>query len=209
MAADFDLWASIAAEREALAGDLAALTDDQWRTPSLCEGWTVEQVLGHMTATAEKTVGGFFASMVKNGFNFTKMADADIAARTAGGPKSTLAAFRSIVTSRKHPPGPTTTWLGETIVHAEDIRRPLHLAHTYDPVALREVADFYKGSNLIIGAKKRIDGLRLQATDQDWAHGAGAVVEGPLVALVLAMTGRRAALEDLAGDGVSALRGRP
>jgi uncharacterized protein (TIGR03083 family) len=209
MAADFDLWAAIAAEREALAGDLAALTDDQWRTPSLCEDWTVEQVLGHMTATAEKTAGGFFASILKSGFNFTKMANADIAERTTGGPKATLAGFRSVVTSRRHPPGPTTTWLGETIVHAEDIRRPLHLAHTYDPIALREVADFYKGSNLIIGAKKRIDGLRLQAADQDWSHGSGPDVQGPLIALVLAMTGRRAALDDLSGEGVAALRGRP
>jgi uncharacterized protein (TIGR03083 family) len=205
---DFDLWAAIASEREALAGDLAGLTPDQWTTPSLCEGWTVEQVLGHLTATAHKTPVGFFTSIIKSGFNFTKMANADIAEQTAGGPASTLANFRAVVNSRTHPPGPNQSWLGETIVHGEDIRRPLGLAHTYDPVALREVADFYKGSNLIIGAKKRIAGLTLRATDADWTHGDGPLVEGPMKALVLAMTGRRAACDDLSGDGVGTLRSR-
>ena len=208
MAADFDLWATIAKEREALAGDLASLTDEQWKTASLCEGWTVEQVLGHMTATAETTPPSFFVNILKNGFNFTKMANADIAERTAKGPAATLAGFRSIVSSRKHPPGPNQSWLGETIVHSEDIRRPLGISHSYDAAGLRAVADFYKGSNLIIGAKKRIAGLQLKATDADWTHGTGPLVEGPMAALVMAMTGRKAAYDDLTGEGVSTLRSR-
>jgi hypothetical protein len=32
-------WPLIHAEREALAADLAPLTDDQWATASLCTGW--------------------------------------------------------------------------------------------------------------------------------------------------------------------------
>jgi hypothetical protein len=74
--------------------------------------------------------------------------------------------------------------------------------------AVVAVADFYKGSNVLIGAKKRIDGLMLKATDTDWSHGSGPVVEGPMLSLLLAMTGRRAALADLSGDGVETLRGR-
>jgi uncharacterized protein (TIGR03083 family) len=206
--ADFDLWAAIAKEREALATDLAPLTDEQWGTPSLCDGWSVQDVLGHMTAAASKTPPGFFVDMLKAGFNFTKMANADVRTFTAGGPKATLDRFRSIVTSRKHPPGPNATWLGEAIVHGEDIRRPLRIDHAYDPDALRAVADFYKGSNLIIGAKKRIAGLQLKATDADWSNGTGPLVEGPLKSLVMAMTGRKAAYDDLAGDGVATLRGR-
>lgn len=55
-------WPVIHAEREALADDLAALTDEQWAMPSLCGDWTVRQVLAHMTATARMTPVKFFAA---------------------------------------------------------------------------------------------------------------------------------------------------
>jgi uncharacterized protein (TIGR03083 family) len=203
-----DPWPVIRVERTALADDLAGLTDEQWRTPSLCVGWNVHQVLGHMSAAADTTPPGFFGKMIKAGFNFGKMAQADVDRRTAGGPAATLAAFRTLAPSKKHPPGPTDTWLGETIVHSEDIRRPLGIKHEYPVDALEEVADFYKGSNLIIGAKKRISGLQLRATDAAWSTGDGPEVAGPIVSLVLAMTGRREALADLTGDGVATLQGR-
>jgi uncharacterized protein (TIGR03083 family) len=206
--ADFDLWGAIEKERSALADDLASITDEQWRTPSWCEGWTVEDVLGHMTATAEMSPPAFFGSMLKHRFDFTKMANAHILERTSSGPAATLAGFRSVVSSQKHPPGPNKSWLGETVVHGEDIRRPLGIDHTYDPDALRAIADFYKGSNLIIGAKKRIAGLQLRSTDVEWAHGTGPLVEGPLQSLIMAMTGRKPACDDLSGEGVATLRTR-
>ena len=62
--------------------------------------------------------------------------------------------------------------------------------------------------NLLIGAKKRIAGLRLEASDADWSTGDGPVVRGPALSLLLAMTGRRVALDDLSGDGLAALRDR-
>jgi hypothetical protein len=71
------------------------------------------------------------------------------------------------------------------------------------------VADFYKGSNLLIGAKRRISGLRLRATDASWSHGDGPEVSGPLASLVVAMTGRREAYADLSGEGLGTLAGRP
>jgi hypothetical protein len=70
------------------------------------------------------------------------------------------------------------------------------------------VADFYKNSNLLIGAKNRIDGVTLRATDVEWRHGSGPEVNGPAIALVMAMTGRKAALDDLTGEGVALLRAR-
>jgi uncharacterized protein (TIGR03083 family) len=106
------------------------------------------------------------------------------------------------------PPGPKATWLGEVVVHAEDIRRPLGISHTHDQGALRDVADFYKGSNTLIAAKNRIDVLTLRAVDQNWSTGTGPVVEGPMLSLVAAMTGRKAHVDDLTGEGVETLRGR-
>ena len=110
--------------------------------------------------------------------------------------------------SVKHPPGPNTTWLGEVIVHSEDIRRPLGIKHSYPTDAVVAVAHFYQGSNMLIGSKRRISGLTLHATDAEWSHGTGPEVAGPILSLVLAMTGRTVALDDLTGDGVATLRTR-
>jgi len=74
--------------------------------------------------------------------------------------------------------------------------------------ALTRVADFYKGSNLLIGAKNRIAGLTMTATDTDWSTGSGPEVRGPMLSLVMAMTGRSAALADLSGEGLDTLRAR-
>src|SRR4051812_43099324 len=90
-------WPVIHAERQALANDLAGLSDEQWKTASLCAGWTVQDVVGHMTAAARMTPARFFGRFMGSGFNFDKMAAKDVAAETAGGPAGTLAGFSSIM----------------------------------------------------------------------------------------------------------------
>lgn len=202
------LWSLVAAERGALADDLAGLTDEQWNTPSLCSGWSVRHIVAHLTAAASTGPGAFITQLAMAGFNFDKYANAGLARRLGDSPVQTLAAFRAIQNSTTSPPGPKPTWVGEVIVHGEDARRPLAIPHAYDPEALRLAADFYQGSNTLIGAKNRIAGLTLKATDQDWTHGAGPLVEGPMLSLVMAMTGRRSHVDDLAGPGVDPLRSR-
>jgi uncharacterized protein (TIGR03083 family) len=201
-------WPTIHSEREALADDLSALTDEQWATTSMCDGWSVRSVLGHMTATASMTPPAFFAKLIGSGFRFNAMVEKHISEQVEGTPADTLARFRAQLTSVKHPPGPVLSWLGETVVHAEDIRRPLGITHAYPPDALIRLADFYKNSNTLIGAKKRITGLHLKATDADWSTGTGPEVSGPMISLVLAMTGRRPAVDDLTGEGVKTLAAR-
>jgi uncharacterized protein (TIGR03083 family) len=98
--------------------------------------------------------------------------------------------------------------LGEVVVHGDDIRRPLGLTHHSPEAALIIVADAWKKTDLLIGSKTRISGLRLAATDSTWVHGEGPEVSGPLQSLVLAMTGRKEVLDDLSGDGVSLLATR-
>jgi hypothetical protein len=117
-------------------------------------------------------------------------------------------ALRSRVAARTAPPGPAASWLGETIVHGEDVFRALNGYREHPIEHVIAVADFYKNSNLLIGTKNRINGVTLVATDTDWRHGAGPEASGPAIALVLAMTGRKAALDDLTGEGVGVLRER-
>lgn len=148
------IWPVVRAEREALVSDLAGLEESRWSTRSLCEKWTVLDVLGHMVATAKITPPKFFAKLAGSRFSFETLVANDIAGETAGGPAATLEAFRSRVDATTRPPGPPEAMLGETIVHGEDMRRPLGISHAYPKEALVRVADFYKSSTLLIGGKE-------------------------------------------------------
>ena len=203
-----DMWKTVAAEREALADDLEGLSEQQWDTASLCGRWTVRDVVAHLTSTAHTGPLGFFAGLAKARFRFDGYVDAGIARHRGATPAETLAGFRAVRDSTTAPPGPKSTWLGETVIHAEDVRRPLGIRHEYPADAVRELLDFFKGSNAVIGTRKRIEGLTLVATDMDWSHGTGPRVEGPALELLLAGTGRGVACAGLTGDGVETLRSR-
>jgi uncharacterized protein (TIGR03083 family) len=204
-----DTWQMIRAERAGLVDALDKLPEADWDKPSLCTGWSVREVVAHMIATALMTPPKFLGRLIGTGFNFQKLTRKDIDAVLAGRTDAQLVdVFRARIDSRNAPPGPAPSWLGETIVHGEDIFRALGGYREHPVEHVIAVADFYKGSNLLIGAKNRISGLTLTATDTDWRHGTGPEVSGPAIALVLAMTGRKVALDDLTGEGVATLRQR-
>jgi uncharacterized protein (TIGR03083 family) len=206
--ASSDPWPTIHAERGALVADLESLTDAQWATRSLCAKWSVRDVLAHMTATAKTTPMSFFTHFAGSGFRFNAMVAKDVAVEVGASPADTLGRFKAQLTATTHPPGPIDAMLGEAVLHGEDIRRPLGIPHSYPPEALTRVADFYKGSNLLLGSKKRIAGLTLRATDVEWSTGTGPEVSGPALSLLLAMTGRRTGLDGLSGPGLATLQSR-
>jgi uncharacterized protein (TIGR03083 family) len=202
------MWDVIFSERRYLAADLEKLNEAQWDTRSLCAKWTVRQVVAHMTAAASLSPSKFFTQMAGSGFSFEKVQQKGIDANLGSTPEQTLAAFRAVESSKMRPPGPMETMLGETLIHSQDVRGTLGISHTYPPESLTAAADFFKKSNLIIGTKKRIDGLSLKATDASWSTGSGPEVTGPMLALLMAMTGRPAVLAELSGEGVPMLRSR-
>jgi uncharacterized protein (TIGR03083 family) len=204
-----DTWQMIRQERASLADALAALPAESWDSPSLCPAWRVREVVGHLISTATLNPATFLWGLASSGFRFGAMTAKNIRAVTTDrSPADLVATYRSRVDSHSAPPGPTASWLGETIVHGEDIFRALNGYRQHPVEHVIAVADFYKTSNLLIGAKTRIAGVRLRATDASWQYGDGPEVSGPAIALVLAMTGRQAALDDLTGDGVAVLRAR-
>ena len=192
----------VSAERRALAEDLAGLAEAQWNSPSLCTGWTVRDVVAHLCAIASLHAPRLVLGLAKSRLSFADFANTEIQRHLGADTAATLAEFCALRDRRKTP------WLGEMVVHGADIRRPLGITHDYSPGAVRRVIDFYKGTNILIGAKNRIAGLALHATDEDWSHGDGQPVEGPLLSLLLAITGRRAGCDDLTGPGVETLCGR-
>jgi uncharacterized protein (TIGR03083 family) len=202
------IWPTIHAERQALADDLTGLSPRQWQTQSLSGDWSVHDVLAHLVAAAKMTPYRFFPGLAAVRFDFHRYMARLVAAETTAGPEATLASFRAVRLRTTSPPAPASTWLGEAFVHGEDIRRPLGIVHRYPPAAVTRVITYYSRLNTLLGARRRIAGLRLTATDTDFSLGAGPVVAGPAISLLMATAGRPAALEDLSGPGVQVLQGR-
>lgn len=202
------VWPLIHAERKALANDLADLSEEKWATPSLCAGLTVREVLAHITAAASLTPVRWYVGVVRCRFDFDKQVAMRLAEHLGASGAETLERFRRVVTSTTKPPLPVPAMLGEAIVHAEDIRRPLGIRHDYPIATLTSLAGYYQGSDLVVMAKGRIGGLRLEASDGPFAVGSGPLVSGTTLALTMAMTGRAAYLDELDGDGVPILRRR-
>ena len=201
-------WELIHRERAAVADTLARLSPDQWSQTSLCGGWSVRDTAGHIVVGAEQTNAGFFKGMATNAFRFNTMMDRD-ARRMGSRPTTELVErLRATTTTTNHPPAPVMTMLGEIVVHGADIRQPLGLDSDIRPDAMIACLEMYKGASFPVGTKKRVDSLRLVAADVDWSHGAGPEVSGTGRALLLAMTGRRAGLDGLTGDGIATLRSR-
>ena len=169
----------------------------------------MQDTAGHILAAAEQTPANFYKEMISAGFRFNVFADRAAKRLGALGPEELVRRLRARTTTTNHPPAPVMAMLGEIVVHGEDIRRPLGLQHRSPEAALVAVADSYKKSNLLIGAKRRIAGLRLRATDSDWVSGDGPEVVGPLTSLVVAMAGRKGAHADLSGEGLAILSKRP
>lgn len=203
-----EVWPSIHAERAALAADLADLKDDQWATPSLCSALTVREVLAHLTASASLNTLRWLAGVIRCRFDFDKQVAMRLTEHLGTAPAETLERFRQIVPSRTKPALPAIAVLGETIVHGEDIRRPLDIRRDYPTEVVTQVAEYYQGTDLVVVAKGRIGGLQLVADDGPFTTGSGLLVSGPTMALVMAMTGRAAYCDDLDGDGVELLRSR-
>jgi uncharacterized protein (TIGR03083 family) len=203
------IWPTIHAERKALLDDVSGLTDADWSTPSLCKEWTVADVFAHLLSAAKMTPLRFATRFAGARFDFNRFTAAQVAIEGAGGPAATMAAFRTAEPRETAPPGPKATWLGEAFVHGEDIRRPLGIHREYPLDEVTRALAFYAGSNTVIGGKNRVAGVTMQPSDIDFSLGTGPTVRGPAIALLLAATGRKSALDELSGAGVSTLAGRP
>ena len=199
----------VEAERRELADLAESLTDEQWDTQSLCDEWKVRDVIGHVLAVAETSKLSALPGIVRNRFNVDRWLARE-GVEQGRRPRSELVAdLRSHAASRLLPPMiKPANLLADTLVHAQDVRRPLGLPREIPQDRLRIALDCEKGSGLL-GVKKRVAGLRLVTTDLDWSHGKGPEVRGTAEAILMTMLNRRVALADLSGEGVGTLGSRP
>ncbi|MGW4296378.1 maleylpyruvate isomerase family mycothiol-dependent enzyme [Micromonospora chersina] len=205
-----DLLPMIAAERRRTADLIDSLTPAQLDTPSLCGSWTVREVAGHLVSPLVGSPWTLLPLVVRAGFRL-HVANARLAQQVARRPAAELAAaLREHAEHRFRPP--VVGYFGQLTdlqVHGLDIRRPLGLPADLDPDRVRTSLDFLIGGRAAgFVDRRRVAGLRFEATDLGWASGAGPVVRGTGEAMLLTLTGRRVALPELEGDGVTVLTGR-
>ena len=203
-----DLMPMVHEERASLSEFLGTLAPDQWSTPTACDKWNVQELVGHLTAAGNITAPHFFGGFIRTGFNFDKFVEGDLRQFAAGSPADVRARYDKIIDSNNKPPGPGYIALGEVMVHGEDIRRALGSSGEHPAEHLTTLAELYKKTGTPLRAKKRLEGLSMRATDVDWATGSGPEVSGPCMSLIMAMVGREGALADCTGPGVDTLRSR-
>lgn len=192
-------------ERDGFAAFLDGLTPQQWNSPTLCELWTVREVAIHTVSYDELSTGGLVRRFLKGRLNTDRINAIAVADYADRSPEQIVALIRA----NPEPHGLTGGFGGrialtDGMIHQQDIRRSLALPRTIDPERLRTALDFARFAPTIRGAW-RARGIRLVATDSDWAYGKGPEVQGSGEALLMAMAGRRAALDDLDGPGKAEL----
>jgi uncharacterized protein (TIGR03083 family) len=202
------LWALVHAERAALAEDLAGLGAEQWRHDTLCGEWDVEQVVAHLIAAASLNQRQWLRSMIGARFRADVHNQRRLAEHRGSTPAETLDRFRAVITSTTAPSSHTPAYLGEVVVHAQDIRQPLGLVRTPSVDATTPVADFFAQRDFAVASRTHVAGLRLRADDGPFATGTGPLVSGSTLALVMSMAGRVPYLAELDGPGVPTLRSR-
>jgi uncharacterized protein (TIGR03083 family) len=190
-------------ERSDLAAFLQTLTPEEWNAPSLCDGWSVKDVVAHVISYEELN----FIGLVRRFAKGWVMRANEVGVKEF----SPMSPDELLDFLRRHlrPQGLTAGFGGmialvDGTVHHQDIRRALGHPRTVPVNRLERILPLVPG-NPRLGAGRRIRRLHLQATDVDWQHGNGPEVKGTGEALLMAMTGRREALKELTGPGLATL----
>jgi uncharacterized protein (TIGR03083 family) len=202
-------------ERLALVSTLEALGDEEWRAPSLCAAWTVQDVAAHLAwAPVLRPLEGV-AGLCRAGFRMNAYVGASAVRWSHRGRDAILEQLRDNAATGVGPPGvPDTAVLTDAVVHGLDIRRPLGRPRPIPPEAFRHIADWNADlrwpMTIPVGGsvRRRLRGVRLVADGLDWSHGDGPGVRGSTEALMLVLTGRQVGPGELTGPGAAELYAR-
>lgn len=194
------------AERRDLAAYLRTLSDTDWRAPTLCTDWSVKDVVSHVVSYEELSVLGLLQRFVRG--RIVRANEVGVHDFATYSP----AQLMDFLEAHLRPQGLTSGFGGmiglvDGTVHHQDIRRALGHPRTIPAERLERILPAVPG-NPRLGAGKRIRGLHLRATDVAWEHGSGPEVLGTGEALLMAMTGRPAAADELGGAGQPILAAR-
>lgn len=201
--------AAIAAERRQSADLFDGLRADDWNAPSLCEGWTVREVVAHMSMGFRLSLPATLGELIKARGNLHRMTDRVARRDAAAHSVAELGAFlRDNADHPWTPPvGGLTAALGHDVVHGLDVTTALGLDRRVPEDRLRVLLDDIKPRGLkFFGVD--LTGIRLCAEDIDWSYGAGDPVYGAAQDLLLVAFGRRLPPGRLRGRASSRFTGR-
>ncbi|NUR92258.1 MAG: maleylpyruvate isomerase family mycothiol-dependent enzyme [Nonomuraea sp.] len=203
--ASVEYWDAVSALRLRAAELLESLSPAEWEAPSLCAGWRVRDVAGHLALIPTITTWDLVAAAPRAGFSPHRI-NTLLAVRH--GRRDAGALVREI---RAHAGDRRTARMLDTrdalfdlIVHGQDIALPLGREFVVSAELCREGLRRVWAMGWPFNARRRLAGLRLRATDIDWSEGEGPEVAGPALALLLLLTGRdHAARPALHGPGIT------
>lgn len=193
--------AEAAAERLELADLLEGLAPAQWESRTLCTRWTVRQLVAHVVSYEELRLGGLATRALRG----RGMPDRMNAVGVADYERRTTAELVELLRSRARPSGLTAGFGGgiglvDTLIHHQDVRRPLGLPRTVPRERLRFALGFTVTAPTVRGFWNA-RGVRLVATDLDWATGRGPEARGPGETVLMTLAGRAGVAAGLTGPG--------
>ncbi|GAA1034847.1 maleylpyruvate isomerase family mycothiol-dependent enzyme [Virgisporangium ochraceum] len=208
-----DVWSTVDLQRGRIADLLDTLTPAEWRQPSLCAGWTVRDVAGHL-AQQPLTFGAGLRGLLRHPGSVNHMIHATARDRAAEPTDRLVAGIRATVGDHRPNPGLTDREaLIDIVVHGADMAVPLARDLPVPPGAAAIAASrmWSYGESRRDRRKLRVfrtvpfRRYRFTATDTDWSVGEGPEIRGPIVSILLVITGRPAGLEHLTGAGTDTL----
>ena len=205
---DEEYWTAVRTVRLDVADLLESLPAADWDAASLCRGWRVRDVAGHLATVPTITTWDLVSAGPRTGFNPHRM-NTHLAIRHGSRrPEEILTHLRDHAGDRRTARVlDVRNGLFDVIVHSQDIALPLGRRFAvpagYTRRGLQRVWDM----GWPFHAARRLAGVRLTATDTDWTAGSGPEVTGPALSLLLLATGRiSTALLTLEGPGLAAVR---
>ena len=212
-----ELWSAIDTQRLRVIDLLDELTPAEWETLSLCDGWTVRDVAAHLTLQ-QLTLGSALLTGLRHPGSMNHIIQASARDRARLPTDRLIESIHGMVGSRRHNVGVTPLeTLIDIVVHGQDIAIPLGRELAVLPRAAATTADrlWWSRSTRLGRLKSKVfsgvnlQGLRFVATDADWSAEEGDEVRGPLLSIVLSLSGRAAGADALSGPGASRLGRRP
>ena len=195
-------------ERRDLAELLSTLSPEQWDAPTLCAQWRVRDVVAHIVSYEVASPRAIATRAVRGRLVLSRMNRTGVAELRERPPAELLRLLRDNL----QPRGLSTAFGGrvaliDALIHHQDIRRPLRLPRVVPAERLRMVMPFAMVAPPIRGLW-HARGVRVVATDLDWATGRGPEARGTGEAVLLGLAGRRSVAAELTGPGAARLVAR-
>jgi uncharacterized protein (TIGR03083 family) len=209
---DDQYWSAVRTARLDFADFLDTLSAQEWDAASLCAGWRVRDVVGHVSVVPRVTARQMLAVAPRARFDVDRINMLVGIQEGQRDPQELVALLRRHAADRmrSRPVPDPRNLLFDLIVHGQDVARPLGRDLPVDSGLAQRGLERVWAMGWPFRARTRLGGLSLRTSDTGWTVGDGPEVNGSALALLLLATGRTAAvIGELDGPGVPKLAAAP